>query len=57
MTFREEVKTELHELCDLGVCSKKKSLQACQVVDSLEDFTEDNCMSVSEAASLALELV
>lgn len=63
MTFQEMIKTELHEMADLGICSKKKSLRACALVDKSsegsshdETFTESSGMSVSEAASLALEL-
>ena len=57
MTFKEMIKTELHEMAAVGICSKKKSLKACQKVDADNDtFTEDSSMSVSEAAELALAL-
>lgn len=57
MTFKEQIKTELHEMAAIKICSQKKSLKACAIVDADEDtFTESSGMSVSDAASLALEL-
>lgn len=57
VTFKEQVKTELHEMASLKMISKKRSLKACVIVDTDDTFAEDSVMSVSEAADLALALV
>lgn len=57
MNFQEQVKTELHEMAILKIISSKKHIKAASIVDGdPATFTEDSCMSVSDAASLAVEL-
>jgi len=57
MTFQEQVKTELHEMALLKIISGSKHIKAASIVDNdPASFDEDSGMSVSDAASLAVEL-
>ena len=57
MSFAEQVKTELHEMALLKIISNKNHIKAASIVDNdPATFTEDNGMSVTDAASLAVEL-
>lgn len=56
MTFQEEVKTELHEMAIAKIISHKKHIKAASIVDNdPATFAEDSGMSVTDAASLAVE--
>lgn len=57
MTFQEQIKTELHEMAIAKIISNKKHIKAASIVDNdPATFAEDSGMSVTDAASLAVEL-
>lgn len=57
MSFQEQIKTELHEMALAKIISNKKHIKATSIVDNdPATFAEDSGMSVSDAASLAVEL-